>query len=417
MPKLQGHDGTGGVLSRRARSRVSLMVHRVLYVSPVGELGGAELSLLDLARSLDQRHFEPSVVCFRAGPLVEACERLGIPARVIPADSRFLRLSFRGRRRSSLLVGLLGLRTIGTVLRLASFIRSSGIALVHTNGTKAHLLGSLAAVLATKPVVWHVRDFLGSGFQERVLLRLAKACATKVLVNSNAVARSFAGLRQSKVLTVYNGVDAQRFYLGVDGAEIRQELGIGLDVPLVGMVGIMTPWKGQDVFLRALPTVRARFPGARFLLVGDEIYVTEGHGGYRAQLVRLADALGVPSQVLFMGYRDDVHRMMAALDVLVHASIEPEPFGRVLIEGMAAGRAVIASNAGGVPEIVIHGETGLLVPPGDATALAEAIIKLLENPPLRQMMGKRGRERVESEFSLEKHVETVSRIYQSILDG
>jgi glycosyltransferase involved in cell wall biosynthesis len=391
--------------------------HRILFANTGGAIGGAERSLLGLVDGLDRSRFEPSAVLFRDGPLVRELERSGVPAIVVPVDAAVHNLSLKGTQSPLAVSAVAVFRSTHVVLSLARTIRRQHVSLVHTNGLKAHLIAGAAARLAQTRVLWHLRDIVGDSPSENRTMAIGSRFADHIIANSEATSRAVADRARCPIVTVHNGVDTTRFHPGVDGSRFRHHLGIRDGAPLVGMVGMFAPWKGQDVFLRAAKQVAERCPNARFVLVGDEIYTTNGHGSDAARLHALARELGLGSRLLFAGYRDDMPQVMASIDVLVHASVQAEPFGRVLIEAMAAGKPVIATRAGGVTEIVADGETGTLVPPGDAEALAEAMVSAIElSPEDRGRIGSKGRARAEEHFSLRRHVDAVTAIYTSVLE-
>jgi len=181
---------------------------------------------------------------------------------------------------------------------------------------------------------------------------------------------------------------------------------------LVGLVGRITPWKGQHVFLRAASMVHRRFPNARFQIVGSALF-NEIH--YERYLHRLTASLGLEDVVEFTGFREDVPNLIAKMDLIVHASTTGEPFGQVIVEGMAAGKPIVATNGGGVPEIVVDGQTGLLVPMGNAPAMAKAICRFLADPARRAEAGRRGRQRVNERFTIQFTADKVQRLYDEVL--
>jgi glycosyltransferase involved in cell wall biosynthesis len=182
----------------------------------------------------------------------------------------------------------------------------------------------------------------------------------------------------------------------------------------VALIGVLAPWKGQDVFLRAIANLVEEFPFLQAEIVGDEIYATKGHAGIRRSLEKLSAELGLVDRVRFTGWVEKLWPVLSRTDVVVHASTEPEPFGRVLIEAMAAGKPVVATHAGGVPEIVESGSTGLLVPAKDPGALARANGALLSDPDRRRRMGAAGRARVEKHFTIEQQIRSIESIYRRI---
>ena len=233
-----------------------------------------------------------------------------------------------------------------------------------------------------------------------------------------AVAESFSRVRAdgSRVRIVHNGIDLESYAPDPGSAVLRREYGLDPERPTVGMVGVLVPWKGFDVFVDAAARLAHRAPRAVFFIVGDEIYDTRGHRGYRRHLEEKVRGLGLEGRVFFTGFRRDVPAIMNSLDVVVHASVRPEPFGRVILEAMACGRPVIATDAGGAPEVLGRdGSAGILVPPGDARAMAEAVLELLRAPARRARMGQAGRERAVGGFSSDAHARGVQQVYEEVL--
>jgi glycosyltransferase involved in cell wall biosynthesis len=245
----------------------------------------------------------------------------------------------------------------------------------------------------------------------------ARALPRLIFANSDAVAGAVRARAAPKVpvVTLYNPVDLERFNPKRAGRAVRAELNVPDGTPLIGMVAHLTPWKGHADFLRMAKAVSLQVPGVRFLVSGGPIYETDGHTGYEESLRLLAGELGIADRVKFLGIRDDIPEIMAALDVLVHCPTAPEPFGRAVAEAMGAGRPVIASKEGGVLELVEDGRTGVLVPSGDITGFAAALRRLLDDPPLRQRMGSAGRLRAESMFGVDAHAERVLLGYRQII--
>jgi len=392
-------------------------VRRVLFVNPGRELGGAEQSLLLLLQGLRARGVEPTVALFGDGPFRQALECLRVPTAALPLPNRL-----RGTSRYALPprfagAGALVLQAVPSALRLAALARRLRADVLHSNGLKAHLLAGLAGGVARRPVVWHLRDFPPGGPTGQLFRAVARRLPALVLANSEAVAVALR-LRMNRgppVVAVHNPVDLERFLPAPSCGPVRAELGLEAASPLVGMVAHLTPWKGHEDFLRIAGEVSDVVPAARFLVAGGSIYETEGHAGYAESLRRLASDLGLADRVVFLGARDDVPAILAALDVLVHCPTAPEPFGRALAEAMAVGRPVVAAAAGGIPEIVLDGETGYLVPPGDAPAFAAAVVRLLRDPALRARFGAAGRRRAEALFDVERHVARVLHAYASVL--
>lgn len=365
------------------------MARTLIFVDHAPALGGAERSLLLLLHHLDRERFAPELAC-AGGPLAGRARELGVPVHLVP----LARLRGTGRGLVRWAAGARALR------RLA---RQRGAALLVANTVRAALYTAAAGV----PWVWHMRDFWLSEARPRHLWadrlgkRLLCASARGVLANSRAVAAALPC--PGRVAVVHNGVEVGEFDPALDGGPFRLEHRIPPAAPLVGVVGRLRPWKGQDRFLRAMARAAGEVPGLHLAVVGGDIFPAgscggAGSEGYAAHLRSLAGELGLGERVAFTGQLDDVRRALAAMDVFVHPG-DPEPFGLVTVEAMAMERPVVAFAQGALPEIVADGETGLLVPPGDQAALAGAVVELLRDPERRRRLGRAGRRRAEAMFT------------------
>jgi glycosyltransferase involved in cell wall biosynthesis len=393
--------------------------NQVLYINPVAQIGGAERSLMLLIRGINRNLFTPIVVSLSEGPLQDAIKECGSVCHYIKLSEKVTKLS-RLYGKYSLLDYLQGLGgAFSCILSLASFIRGQRINIVHTNGIKAHFLGGLAAKLSGVPIIWHLRDFIPPGIEKDILMRIASIVPDKIIVNSDAVGEQFSGTPGAyrKVVRIYNAVDFEEFRPSVQGGHIREEFKIDNSVPLVGIIAHLTPWKGHDYFLKAAVKIAEEIPDVMFMIVGDVIYQTEGHRKYKEVLEKLCSDLGLQDRVIFTGFRNDIPEIISTLDLVVHASSQPEPFGRILIEAMAMGKPLVATNLGGVPEIVKNGYTGLLVPPKEPAAIAEASIKILKNRQLALKLGNNGLEHARLNFDVISHVEQIEKLYYNVLNG
>jgi len=180
----------------------------------------------------------------------------------------------------------------------------------------------------------------------------------------------------------------------------------------IGLIGRISPWKGQHVFIQAAAQVTRRFPGAKFLIIGAALF---GEDEYEREVRQLARQLGLENVVQFTGFCTDVKQAISELDLVVHASTKGEPFGQVIVEGMAAGKPVVATNGGGVPEIVQDGMTGILVPMGDVPAMAEAICRICADPVSARIMGSNGKKRIAEHFTIEQTARKVESVYAYLL--
>ena len=359
---------------------------RVLLISNHADIvGGGELSFLTVLEGLDRSRWSPTVVVPADGTVAARCRALALPTHVIPLP---------GLRRP-------GPAMLRSIAALRALIRRTGASLLHANGSRAMFYAGLAGRLVGRPVIWHVRIADPDLVLDRLLVPLARV----IVVNSNAVGRRFARAR-CEVRCIPNGVDLVRFTPRQPSPKLRASLDLPEGVSVVASVGRFVAFKGYTYLLEAARLVHEATPEVHWVLVGD--------GELRSELEAQCRSLALESRVHFTGWREDIPDILALADLFVLPSLG-EHFGRVLIEAMAAGKAVVATDAGGVPEVVIHGETGLLVPPAQPAPFATAVLALLKDPAKAARLGNAGRRRAEKVFSLGRHVEAVEALYKELL--
>jgi glycosyltransferase involved in cell wall biosynthesis len=364
----------------------------LLFLDHAPALGGAEHSLLMLLEHLDRSRWRPHLAC-TGGPLAERATALDVPVHVVPMPR------LRGRP-----MALWRLARGG--LAVTRIVGREDVVLLLSNTMRASFYAAAAARLTGRPLIWHVRDILRERWYMRLMCRWS---ARAIAVSGAAAAPVPCG---QTTVVVPDGVDPRRFDPALDGRGFRAELQIESDAPLVGCVGWLQDWKGQDRVLRAAALVARRRPDARFVIVGASAF--DSGRDHFGELKALAATLGLAGRVIFTGHREDVPRVLAALDLLVHGA-RAEPFGRVLVEAMAMARPVVAFADGGVPEIVVDGQTGRLAPPGDVEALAAAVLDLLANPDGRRQMGERARARAVSHFDVRPLTRRMEAEFESVL--
>ena len=374
--------------------------------------------MLNLVSHLDSRKVTPIVVFGAYGPVVEQMRPFA-ETHVLPMP-----VALGSAKKDSLgLASLFNLRAVfGGVAysyRLARFIRQNHVDFVHTNSLKADLIGGIAAGLSRRPVVWHVRDRIADeylpGSVVRIFRLLCRWIPDFVIANSESTLRSVYPANRTDKPSSLLGEGNGRSVVIHDGTlwPFPGNSTLGRNgLVRIGLIGRISPWKGQHIFLRAAALVHQRFPETQFFIVGSALF---GETEYEQRIRSLTESLGISNIVTFTGFRSDVQNAIADMDVIVHASTIGEPFGQVIIEGMAAGKPVIATNGGGVPEIVEDGKTGILVPMGNAEAMAEAIHRVVADPVLATNMGARGRERVRKHFTIELKARKVEAVYQAML--
>ncbi len=347
---------------------------RVVYLDHVARLSGGEIALMRLLTHFE--NVDPHVILGEDGPLADRLAQLGVSVEVLPIAS-----SARDLRRDAVRPGgaspLAGLHTLAYTARLARRLRALRPDLVHTNSLKAGVYGSLAARAAGIPVVWHVRDRIAEDYipapAVRLIRLLIRRLADGVIANSPATLQTLPPNVRGELSWVIPA--------SVQAPSPMRRSGSG---PLVfGMLGRIAPWKGQDLFLKAFA---AAFPDGpeQAVIVGSPMF---GEESFERELHYLPAQLGIAGRVEFRGFREDVWPELASMDVLVHASIIPEPFGTVVLEGMAAGLPVIAADEGGPATVISDGQTGHLFRSRDADSLAAAMRALAADPAGRLRLG------------------------------
>lgn len=360
---------------------------KLLYLNHVAYLGGAEVALLNLLTDLDRDRYAPTVCC-PAGPLAEAVQAMGVRWRPIPR--------LHGLNRWNLP------RFVGRLPTLAAAIRRESPDIIHANTNCASQYAGLLGRWRQIPTMGHIRDIEPLGRMGRRAIRQP----TRLIAISEAVVEFLTqeGIPQHRMTKIHDGVDLAQYI--PQSAPMRPRPG-----PLIGIIAQLGQRKGHHVLLEAVNELVADFPALRLWIVGQE--PRHSRERYTERLRTYVHDHQLDQHVSFQGFRPDIPDILARLDIVVVPSLQ-EPFGKVVIEGMAMQKPVIASAVGGIPEIVVPDETGLLVPPGDAAALRRALQRLLRDPDLRIRMGTRGRQRVEALFTSTRNVQQTELVYEQL---
>ena len=363
------------------------MKFNTLHVNTQKTWGGGEQQTLLLARGLVERGHQATVVCQPGSPLAERCRRAGLPVE---------ELRMRGEA------------DFRAAWALRRIIRQGGYDIVHLHTAHAHTLGAAAVCLArrcrcivSRRVIAPVAVGLLSAFKYHH--GVARYIAISEAVRDTLLR---GGVEPERVVVVHSGIELDRL-AGATAAGLREELGLPTEAPVVGHVGALTRAKGQRTLLEAVPLVLEAEPQARFVIVGD--------GELGEALQARARELDIAERVVFTGFRSDVPRLLALFDVFCMPSLS-EGLCTSALEALALSKPVVASAVGGLPEIVRDGQTGLLVPPGDAKALAEALVRLLRDRQLAATLGQRGKRLVEAEFTADAMVEGTLRVYREVMN-
>jgi glycosyltransferase involved in cell wall biosynthesis len=367
--------------------------HVVVYLHATDVVAGGERSLLNLIRHLDPSRFLTRVACDATDEYVASVEACGTRAE---------RLRFPGLRPP-------GPAAVRAVRRLTQFCRKINAAILHANTPRTNLYAALAGRMTKVPVVWHCRNLLEPGMRDTD--RWFAWLPDRIICNSAAIAARFAGSRwQDRVVTVMNGVDLTEYRPDLSGEAVRTELDWTAQ-PIIAAISRLDPEKRHDVLLEAMRRVATRCPDARLIIAGR---AAVDPAGRQAALQRQIENLGLGEVVRLVGFRRDTPQILAAADVCVLPA-SAEACGRVLLEAMAMAKPVVGTASGGTPEIVKDGVTGILVPPGDAGAMAEALEILLRDPARAGSMGAAGRVRAAAHFTIDAHAEKTMRVYTELL--
>ncbi len=376
---------------------------KIVFVNPVGAIGGAERLLLTMFAALQtaQPNLQLHLIVGTDGPLIESAQNLGVQVKVLKLPDQVNQLGDSALKGNSKVIEVLKLLfKLGILLPyawqyLGEFRRvlwELNPDLIHLNGIKANLLTALAGVRGV-PVVWHIHDFYSSRPLMAQALRWASSHARGAIAISEAVAQDArTTLPRLPIEIVYNAVDVNYFSPCL----------ASLSLPLqVGLVATFARWKGHDIFLEAAARLVRSRPelNVRFCIVGGPIYKTQGSQFSEQELRNSASRLGIEDKVDFLGFQQSIVEIYRRLDIVVHASTQPEPFGLAIVEAMACGKPVIVSQAGGAAELFTHNYDAVGVPPSEPAALASAIEYLLENPNQRQSLSENARLTVTQRFS------------------
>lgn len=394
---------------------------RILFVEQNrdGTIGGSHHSLLLLVQNLDRSRFDPVVAFYEHNQLVDEFKR-SASVVILPAfaPSTFGRDwtigGAAGRFMATVVQKTVNLAKAraGEIARLLTVILFIRPSLIHLNNSvnSASLEWLIAARLSHAKWITHQRGYAGA---IRPALRLDAVICISKSVSDHLLADS-PSLRD-RTVQIYNGISVEQFVTSArekDGALVRAELGAQPGEVLLGLVGNFQPWKGQDVLLNAAHLIRAHARW-RCVLIGA---TPSGsiNAAFRQSLDDLVRKFQLGDRITFTGYRKDVAALVNALDIMVHTSVKPEPMGRVILEGMALGKAVVATDHGGPQEIIDSGRSGLLVPPGDSVALAQCLADLIDNPERRAEIGRHARLRVETDFSTREYARRVQAVYAGL---
>lgn len=398
--------------AQKANGTTQMNPATVLIAESGSGYGGSAKYLSELVLLLDRSRYDVRVVAAEDGPFIARVRAQDVPVLVRPqwrlgeaGPSRLRYVRYAAR-----MLVQLAITTPGIVKRL----RRERIRLVHLNNEiLSHVPLVLAARLARCRIVCHLHGWRPLTKTERGAARFIDA----FVCISEAGARFYREqLRGRDVIAIPNGLHLNGHHLptGDQRRATRATFGLSDADVVVAMVGRLVPWKGHEVYLSALADLRSRIPNIAGLIVGNDPSADQA---YRQQLMRKVQAAGLAARVRLLPWQEDLCAIYEACDIVVHASVKPEPFGLVILEAMAAGKPVIATAAGGVVDILTDGDTGLLVPPGDVEALSNAIRRLIEDRALAAALAQRGAQLVHTSFTMQRNATQVMDVYHQLLEA
>ncbi|WP_419885833.1 glycosyltransferase family 4 protein [Paenibacillus sp. B-A-8] len=374
---------------------------RVAYIDHTAKWSGGEVALFNILTHIGEQ-IDPLVILAEDGALAERLREKGMDVRIIPLDES---IRSRGRNAVNLGAPAAAFKLLAYGRKLAPLLKAEKVDCVHTNSLKSALYGAIAAKIAGVPLIWHIRDHIGAPYLKPVVAKgirlLSRLLPNGVIANSHSTLNALELPRSKKTLVVYSAF-AKAIGNGI-GMRDQKEFNVLL-------VGRLAHWKGQHIVLEAAKSFKNE-PRVKFWLAGDALF---GEEAYKQELLQKIknDEL---TNVSMLGHVDDIQGLMNTADLLIHTSVTPEPFGQVIVEGMAAGLPVVASNEGGPVEIVVPGETGLLIEPGNAAILADSIKWMLDHPEERRRMADNGMKRVKEQFVIENTVKDIVDYYKGLL--
>ena len=370
--------------------------YNILYIQGVTRPGGSIQSLLALLNGLDKEMFNPVVITAKKSDLTRELDGLDV-------DTEIIKMGMWRKGKSFLRIPV-------SIFLIQRLIRKKRIDLVHSNTLWDNPYGVIPARRRKIPSVCHLRNTFTKDKVKKYYLPRADA----VICVSDEIKRCIGKQEGERAVTIYNGVDIKKFNDSVKGEEIRKKFGIGKNDFLIGVVGRVDRTKGQELLIEAFASLAGKYENIKLIVVGGS---SRKERRYYLGLRKYSNTLKLNKKVIFTGHRKDIPEITAAIDLSVFPSLPTsnEGFGRSIIEAMAMKKPVIASDTGGVPEVVADGVTGELFPAGNQQKLTEAIERLMLDEKRRFTMGEKGYMRVIENFTIERNIREIEKVYLGLL--
>ena len=390
-----------------AQSRINILfIHANNH-----DIGGSDYCLFKLVATLDRNRFNPVVLLGLETEIVEKYRAHGVLVKIIPMN--------RVRKTKNLLYQLKFVSLFfPTVLKIVSLIKNYQIDIAHSNDL-LDIYGPIAAKLASVKSIQHDRLIIDRPIWiNKILCAIIIKLNNRIVVVSDSVGRAMFSKNSRvhpKVIKCYDWLDMEIVGHSEGIGEFRKEIKVNEGQVLIGAVGRLEPWKGQHLFIKAAARIATCYPNARFVIVGGKV-AGQGREKYEDELRAIASDLQMDDKIYFAGPRNDIANVMEALDIYVHCSVAPDPLPGVVMEAMKMGKPAVGPRAGGVPEEIDQGKTGLLFNPGDYQEMAKMICRLIASPVMARDYGVAGKQRALTVFNKEQLCRKMENIYEDMLN-
>ncbi len=376
---------------------------KILYIDHSPSVGGATKVMMNLLNMLDQHKVTPIIACANGSMIKNPLIQMGFKVKTLHMPWLTKNATF-SKHIFYIFSYLL------TSFLLSRLILREKIEIIHANTFISCLYCIIPVLITRKPLIWHMHDILEVNRFYKFFIKLSEFASVRIICVSAAVKKGLMefDVDADKCTVIYNSIRETK--KNPIKNKFKKEFNIDEKTRLVGLIGIITGWKGQHILIEAIPAVLKEFPDTKFIIAGDTIRETDHE--YKNNLLCLVAKNGINKNTIFTGYREDIPEVIEDLDLVVHTSISPDPLPTVILEAMANGKAVIATNIGGCPEIIANMINGILVPPDNPEALACAITTLLENPDLRTRLSKEGYKSLKK-FTPEENLHKTMVVYNS----
>jgi len=398
------------------------MLNNILFFEPTSGFGGSAQCLNILLGYLDKNRFRPIVVIANQGPVFKQISDTGIEVIDIKSSNikdvkwliktvHFITQLFgiKAEKAKSYILYALNFfySIIPTAIKLYILLKKKNVQLLHIN-TYIDLSGILAAKLAGIPCICHIRGIFKPLRTERIFAKWADAL---IVLTNQGVTFYKDYFPQDKIKVIHDSVDLKKF-INPNGDNIRKELKLNKRNPIVGIVGRLVEGKGFDIFIKAAAIILQKKKDVKFLIVGND---PTGNKKIEQSLKKLTANLNLNGNIIFTGWRNDVYQVMSIFDILVQAATSAEGFGMTCVEAMALQKPVVATNILEQSEAVLDNQTGLIVPPDNPKALADVILKLINNPVMARRIGRAGAQRVNELFNITNNIKQLEEVYKKLM--